>query len=234
MKVIAHRGASAEAPENSLKSIGLAIEQNADYVEIDVRLTKDGVPVIIHDPSAEGIAVHELTALSLRQYEIEKIFNGRVIKERIPTLEEIFQRDWIESGIMIEIKKCPQADSEIVQAVMEILIKSVKIPKKIIMGSFSLEIVREVAQRKNQCKAPIQTIGIVEEEKFIDEFLSMRVDMIAMWHPLINRPVVEKLRSHGVCLWAFTVNDCNVASSLQKAGVDGIITDVPSKMLNYI
>lgn len=233
MKVIAHRGASSQAPENSIKSIHLAIEQNADYVEIDVRLTKDGIPVIIHDPTIEGVAVHELTSQTIKSYEMVKILNDRVVKERIPTLNEVFQLDWKESGIMIEIKKCPQADSEVVNAVMEILIKSVKVPKKVIMGSFSLEIVKEVMIRKNQWLVPIQTIGIVEDEKFITDFLSLGVDKIAMWYPLINQRIIEQLKRHDVSIWAFTVNDCNVASSLQAIGVDGIITDVPTKILKH-
>lgn len=112
---IAHRGASLAAPENTLAAFQLAIDSGYDYIELDVRLTRDGVPVIIHDRTLErttGVAgyVHETDYADIRELDAGSWFAPEFADQRIPTLEEALQ---LMSG-----KACAQYDTKAVPTVV--------------------------------------------------------------------------------------------------------------------
>jgi len=107
--VVAHRGASASYPENTLASFQGAIDAGADIVELDVRLSADGVPVIMHnaevDATTDGSGwVHELTVAELKRLDASR---GRGSRAEIPTLEEAFRFLSGKAGINVEIKNMP-------------------------------------------------------------------------------------------------------------------------------
>ena len=111
-EIIAHRGFSKKAPENTVSAVRMAIEHAVDYIEIDVHLTKDGVPVVIHDsilgrttPHSTPQRISDLTLDNIKHLDAGALFDARYTGETIPTLDDILSIDWATSGLMIEIKK---------------------------------------------------------------------------------------------------------------------------------
>ena len=109
LKIIAHRGASFDAPENTLASVHLAWEQNIDYVEVDVRLTKDNILVVFHDETT--IRFNQIDK-SINEYSFEEllaidvgIFKGEQWRnESIPTLEEVLKTIPANGTLVVELK----------------------------------------------------------------------------------------------------------------------------------
>jgi glycerophosphoryl diester phosphodiesterase len=107
--VIAHRGASAYAPENTLASFSKAIELKADWLELDVQLTKDGQVVVIHDGDLERVAgikkrVDEMTLEEIRRVDVGSRFSKEFAGERIPTLDAVLSLAKNRVGVYIELK----------------------------------------------------------------------------------------------------------------------------------
>ena len=139
-KIIAHRGASFDAPENTLASVNLAWEQNIHYVEVDVKLTKDGILVVFHDDTT--IRFNQINK-PVREYNFRElaaidvgIFKGEQWKnESIPTLEEVLKTIPENSKLVIELKDGP----EVKNALAQLEKRNVKIWKQLEFISFNYE-----------------------------------------------------------------------------------------------
>jgi len=230
-KFIAHRGASYLAPENTLSAFKLAKKNEVDFVEFDVRLSKDGIPVVIHDPvikeAIEAGRVAEISKLTLeeiKQWDVGTSFGSAYAGERIPTLREVFDLGWQNTGLMLEIKECGSEDLTLVSAIFDILLDLQHLPK-LIIGSFSPEIVLESQKLIKANQLDISLIGIVEEMKYIERFIEMRVGYMAVWEKLVTSQLVHDLHSSGIEVWVFTVDEISRAQSLIALEVDGIISN---------
>jgi glycerophosphoryl diester phosphodiesterase len=121
--ILAHRGASRIAPENTLVAFCLALEQGADGLELDVQLSRDGVPVVFHDSELSRTTdgrgrISEKTLAELRTLDAGKWFDPRFAGERIPTLEEVFEAFGDRALYNIELKAFGVQDDGLVQAVV--------------------------------------------------------------------------------------------------------------------
>ena len=128
VEIIAHRGASKESPENTLSAFQRAIELGSDYIELDVHLSKDGIPVVIHDTHLSRTTNHILnervndkTLKEIKALDAGLWFNEAYIGEKIPTLEEVLLLDRNKTGLMIEIKKSHSSCKKIVKAVGDLV-----------------------------------------------------------------------------------------------------------------
>lgn len=238
IQIIAHRGASKEAPENTLAAIQRALSLNCHCVEIDVRLSKDGVPIVLHDDSVarmigseQSPSIDQLTLSQLQQFDVGKQFAKEFTAERIPTLLEVLSLAWNQTGLMIEIKECPQNPKFLVDAVFNVLCKAKKLPSFLILGSFSLEILKEIYKHTAGFCSPIEVIGIIEEPEMIARFAAQKVKYIALWHKLITKEIMESLKARNIEIWSFTIDDPHVAKDLISLGVKGIISNDPKIMM---
>lgn len=234
--IIAHRGASAEAPENTLAAIQRAIDLNSHYVEIDVRLSKEGIPVVLHDPSAarmtgdqNTIPIRQLTLSQIKKIAVGQHFGTAFAEEKIPTLQEVLSLDWKNTGLMIEIKKSVRDPKILVDAVFQVLSQIKKPPSKMSIGSFSLDIVKEL-QKQSQLFS-VEVIGIVEKPDMIAPFLKQKVKRLALWYKLINWDLVHTLKEENMEIWTFTVDDLEVAKFLISLNINGIISNNPRMMM---
>lgn len=236
--IIAHRGASADAPENTLASFQKAIDISSHYIELDVRLSQDGIPVVFHDPTLARItgvkhapAIHELPLSALKQVDAGIKFGPAFEGEKIPTLDEVLRLNWKNTGLMIEIKACPQSAEQVVQAVFNALNKAKKLPHSLVIGSFSIETFDMTQRLKNQLKTPFKMIGIVEKEELLQPFVDRGIGMLALWHKIITPELMKFLTKKNIEVWSFTVNDVKKAQNLMSMGVKGIISNIATNML---
>jgi len=249
-KIIAHRGASSSAPENTLSSIRKALSLEVDYIEIDVRLSNDGIPVVIHDESLVRTGriitndhssaahapfeianplVHELTLNEIKSYDVGSWFHDSYVGEPVPTLQEVLQENWLGTGLMIEIKECDQSPKVIVEAIFEVLNNMPALPSNLLIGSFCLETITEVNKRLDPSKPIAQVIGIAESSDMIPQFLQNGASHIALCQSILTPDLVDRLNKQDVEVWTFTVDDHLFAKKLVSYGVSGIISNAPSK-----
>lgn len=140
--LIAHRGASADATENTLAAFALAAEQGADAVECDVRLTQDGTPVVLHDADLRRLAgrTERVEALTIAELAAVRVGDGQLI----PTLAEAL--DWSRRGLplVVELKAGP--DPSLLAECVAPVIRSAA-DRIVAVSSFSLSILQRVAER---------------------------------------------------------------------------------------
>lgn len=236
-KIIAHRGASGECPENTLAAIRVALDHNVDFIEIDVRLSKDGIPVVIHDDSLNRLTndlhsanIHDLLSLELKEIDIGAWFGEEFIGERIPELREIFNFDWKHTGLMIEIKECAQAEFVVVEAVFNVLENAERLPPQLVIGSFSPSVIAEVQRRSFHSNVQVNCVGIVEELKFIDQFMNLGIHHLAILDKIVSLPLITSLKAQNIEVWSFTVDDLETIHLLTSMNIDGLISNHPKRL----
>jgi glycerophosphoryl diester phosphodiesterase len=230
--LIAHRGASKIAPENTLSAIRKAIELSVDFIEIDVHLSKDGVPVVIHDAQPErttnsklGKLITEMTLAEIKTLDAGSWFGSSFKSEKIPTLQEVLDLKSPSIGLMIEIKKGRSHPKALVHAVYD-LINRYTYQKDIIVGSFSPNIIDEI-----QTNYPnLSLIGIAEDFNMISHFRAKKLPRLALWYKLLTPDLMQKLHEENTNVWAFTVDEIKTAQFLLSIHVDGLITNDSSLM----
>lgn len=224
--LIAHRGASAEAPENTLAAIRRAVELKVDYIEVDIHITKDEIPILIHDSTLtrttniEGVMkVEELTLKELKALDAGSWFGQNYQGEEIPTLQELLELDLQETKLMLEVKKGVLPPKKMIDIILNAIPSSME--KSILIGSFEIELIQELLKEK------FPLIGIVEKPQYIDEFLKLGIKHLALWTRLLEPNMVEKFHEQDIVVWIYTVDDIKTAHFLKSIGVDGIITNHP-------
>lgn len=220
MLVIAHRGASSEKPENTLAAYKRAIVMGADFVEMDVHLSQDGVPICYHDEFLRRPTSDKPPRIS--DCTVQDLKNFAVGEWEIPTLAEVLALDFAHSGLMVELK---EGSSRLAQAVTQQLRRASV--SDVVLGSFSLDMMAELSE----IWSPQFLIGIVEDEDKIASHLALHPRILAIDVALANPERVQGLVSRGVEVWVWTVDDPILSRSLVQRGVTGIITNNPRELL---
>lgn len=248
--IVAHRGASAYAPENTLAAFALAIEAGADGVEFDVRLSKDGVAVVIHDATLTRTAgidkrVADLTARQLSRVDAGSTFNAahpararaEFSSEGVPSLRSALSLLTNMTGpIYIELK-C-DADSEVAPLVDAVCREIGESPslERIILKSFRLGAIphaRAVLPSVSTAAlfAP-QVMRILRKEKYLINIgQELGADHLSVHKSLATGKLVRNAAKCGMRVTVWTVNTKRGISRAAKRGVYAIITDDPSKLL---
>ena len=235
-KVIAHRGNSSQAPENTYASFLQAIELNVEYIECDVQLTKDLIPVIMHDPTTHGILpnneVLNISALNwedLRKLDAGSWYDKRFSGQRILSMEEFLLIPRGKVGAMIEIKDDTFKEkwmAKIVAEQMQRLSLHSEQYGPIILGSLNPTLINWLQE-----DLPDQDfIAIVDQVEDLEKFLQTRSKYFGLRYALATRELIQFLRSKGKEVWTWTVDDAEIAKKLVEDGVQGIISNQPKKM----
>lgn len=231
--VIAHRGASAYAPENTLAAFRLAAEQGADAIELDVDLTRDGHVVVMHDATVERTTnghgrVADLTLDEIRHADAgvwkDVAFKG----ERIPLLEEVFEAVGRRVLINVELKGMSLRGSGL-EAKVAALIEKHGLIDRVLISSFN-----PFALRRAKHINPRLACGLISAPElpiFLREaWLAPLVSGLNARHPhhsQVDKAVVAQWHAQGLAVNVWTVNQAAVARAMAQAGVDGIFGDDP-------
>lgn len=233
VEIVAHRGASDEAPENTLAAFRLGWEQG-DAVELDLHLTKDGKIAVLHDATTKrtagvdkpvaGQTLEELKALDAGSWKA-KTWAG----EKIPTLQEVLDLLPEKKRLFIEIKCGPEVLPELKRTIDA---EPKKAERLTIIG-FGYDTMLQA--KKLFPRIPVLFLHSAKSKtpKPLDELIRMCKDGgldgldLDQSHP-IDAAFVAKVRSAGLKLYTWTVNDPAVARKQAAAGVDGITTDRPA------
>ncbi|MCL5281111.1 MAG: glycerophosphodiester phosphodiesterase [Planctomycetes bacterium] len=235
VEIIAHRGASYDAPENTMASFRLGWERQAN-VELDVYLSKDNRMVVIHDASTKrtgggvDLKVKESTADQLRALDVGSFKGKEFTGERVPFLAEVVQSIPPKRKLYIEIK----CGKEILPQLRQVLGDSGKMAQIVIIG-FSLE---TVAESKKQIDVPTYWLKGTEKDKKTGQWIPHDPKLVQMAKDKgldgldvdfagVTEELVRAAKAAGQKLYVWTVDDPAEARRLVQLGVDGITTNRP-------
>ncbi len=223
-RLIGHRGAAALAPENTMPSFVKAYECGATAIEFDVRLTKDGVPVILHDEDLKRVAGVEARVADLSLEELRKF---KVFGEApVPTLEEVLSFASGKLAVDVELK-VEGAERKVVS-----LLEKYGLKERALITSFLPQALSRIKSVE-----PGLRVGLLVDEWSDDHFETAReVGACALLprYTNVTPDVVEKVKEEGYALIVWTVNEPSEAARLLEMGVDGIITDDPCKLRGVV
>jgi glycerophosphoryl diester phosphodiesterase len=234
LDIVAHRGASFDAPENTLSSFKLGYEQNADADELDIYLTKDGKIVVIHDSDTVRTAgvtrrVADSTFDELRQLDVGK-WKGQGFSERIPTLEEVMALVPSGKRLFIEIKCGP----EVLPELEKTLHRAGKQQIQTVIIGFDYGTMRQAKARFPKLEVCWLAAGNSQSKEYpqVESLIlsakAANLDGLDLEQGFpIDAAFAQKVHQAGLKLYTWTVDDPAVARKEAAAGVDGITTNRP-------
>ncbi len=228
--IIGHRGARGLAPENTISGLRACFEQGVFYVEIDAKLTQDGVVILMHDDSLDrttdgGGPVAETPFSLVHSLNAAATFPDRPA-EPPPTLVEVLELvQSVGGGINIEIKPCAGRERDTAAAVIDVVRSTWRRGPMPLLSSFHravLEACRDFAP-----ELPRGYLSNAEGEDWVAAAKALDCTTLNLGYQRLTPAAVPALRAEGLPLLLWTVNDPALARAFLAAGVTAIITDRP-------
>lgn len=236
MKILAHRGASGIAPENTLPAFTAAIEAGADGIEFDVQMTKDGVPVVIHDESVdrttdgEGL-IKDHTLEEIKRLNAGGSFSAKYTDVEIPTLEEVLDLAKGMNIINLELKNGIVRYEGLEEKVIN-LIKIKGLLNKTIFSSFNHYSLKKISEIEPEAQTGILYMaGIYRPWDYARKLGAFNI------HPFyaaVRPDIVRGIHEVGGRINVFGTEEAEVIKNLASIGVDMVITDHPEKTRKII
>ena len=237
--VIAHRGFSAEAPENTLSAFRKAIEVGSDMVELDVQLSKDKEVVVIHDEilgratNGQGI-VADLTLRELKELGAGFRFAPQFSGEGIPTLKEVLELVKGRISVNIEIKSPSQGQYSVGELADRTWqeVKNSKMVKQVIFSSFN-----PIALERIKAIEPRARVALLYHN---DWYLLQEVTGGKSWSVLnlrrnfLTKGKITKIHREGMKVNVYTVDSEGEMEQFIRWGIDGIITNQPGRLIKIL
>jgi glycerophosphoryl diester phosphodiesterase len=232
MLLIAHRGASGHAPENTLASFKKAVSLGATFIETDLQLTRDARLVAIHDETVNRTtngkgAVHDMTLADLRRLDAGSWFGSEYAGERIPTLAEILEFAKKHDVVFyLEMKPGGSWGGE--HALISTLRDSGQIARTVII-SFDANILATVRKIEPTVMTALLYDGQIE--KPLDQALQIGARQLAVRGDFVSPWLLTAARKKDLQVVCWTVNHSAHMRLLMAAGVDGIMSDYPDRLV---
>lgn len=236
-RIIGHRGACAYAPENTIASIRTAAELGVKWVELDVKLTRDQVPIIFHDEeldrttSGSGL-VKNFDWKDLQELDAGSWFGESFIGTPIPTLEEtVDELTRLGLGFNLEIKPCPGREKETTEVALDLMSRIWDNHDGLLISSFqhvSLETAMDMAS--DWARGLLLDTEWPPNWKELAEYLD--VVSVNINGNEVTREQVEDIIDQEKMVMAYTINDPRRALILEAWGVDAVFTNVPDLLMD--
>jgi glycerophosphoryl diester phosphodiesterase len=231
VEITGHRGSKVRAPENTLSALRQAIAEGADYAEIDVQTTADGVVVLLHDADLMRVAsvnrrLRDINFDELSGIDVGSWFAPEFSSERIPTLQEAI--DLARGRIKLNIElKFTWPDPTLTEEVGGIIVRNGFV-SECVVSSLNFQALTEIKQKFPELKAGfivLQAVGNLSR---------MGADFLSISAARATPRVVRDVHRRGEAVHVWTVNDLNNALSMIEMGVDNIITDEPAEIRSLL
>ncbi|MBC8029746.1 MAG: hypothetical protein H7Z16_06510 [Pyrinomonadaceae bacterium] len=256
--ILGHRGASAVAPENTLAAFSRAMRDGADGIEFDVRLSRDHVPVVIHDANLRrtGLVdklVRELTAEELQRIDVGRWLANRSrytsptapsaeslgnADEKLPAFTEVLELFGGNQGVLYVEMKCEPREGAALAAEVVRLTDEWGMKNRVVVESFDLAAITEV----KRIDANIRTAALFEPKlshpistfrrlRMIERAKQCGADEIALHHTLANPGLIEKAKAQGFEVVVWTVDDAKWIRHARSLGIKALIANNPAAMV---
>ncbi len=219
---ISHRGASAYEPENTLRAIKRALEHTVDMVEVDVRKTRDGQIVVIHDETLERTTNGRGYVNQTNFDELRKLDAGK--GERIPTLQEVIDLVKGRAGLVIELK-----DPTTTDRVAEILSENGFVDETLVTSFIHCAV-----KRTKELNPQLRTGVIFRSAPIKPSRLALDADANALfpYHKYVTTRMIDDAHSNHLTVNVWTVDTREEIEHYVRMGVDGIVTNKPDLLKN--
>ena len=224
-KVMAHRGASTEAPENTMAAFQKAIDDMADYIELDVQLTNNGEVIVMHDSNAYRTTGVDANIVNMTYKEVKTLdagswFSDEYVGENVPSLKEVLELTQGKIKLNIELKP---ADNDTALAKNTVrLIEKYNMVNDCVITSFSESALKAVKTYNQEIK-----VGYILSAAYGDFYDMKNVDFFSVNAAFLSKRTIDAIHNSGKRVYAWTVNNKESIKNLTNKGVDGIITDNP-------
>ncbi|MDQ2936715.1 MAG: glycerophosphodiester phosphodiesterase [Acidobacteriota bacterium] len=248
--ILGHRGASAVAPENTLAAFARAIADGADGIEFDVRLSRDHVPVVVHDASLKRTGlidrrVSELTGAELQAIDVGSWFDQRAQSsgesyrgEKLPTLAEVFQLFSSTGGVLYIEMKCEAHEGTALAATVAKAIEESGLANRVVVASFDLSSIAEIKKHAAAIRTAAlfepklsRPISTVRRLRMVDVARHNGADEIALHYTLAGPRVIEKAKREGLEVVLWTVDDTHWIVRARSLGIKALISNNPEVMV---
>lgn len=215
MILIGHRGAKGHLAENTLASFEKALQLNVDMIELDVFLSRDNIPVVIHDKTIDR---------TTSGFGLVSSFSARELREfGIPTLQDVFQLVNNQCDINIEVKEI-----KAVKSILDLIDSNIFSKDKILISSFDWNALQEVRFHDDEIRIGVLTETDLELAIAFAKFI--KAYSIHPHYKLLNKENVAQMQSQNFKVFPWTVNDQTDITFVKFLNVDGIITDYPDRI----
>lgn len=236
--VIAHRGDSKAAPENTLPAFESAIKVGVDFIELDYHHSSDGVPVVLHDATldrtttavrlwgGEKIPVASRTAAELARLDAGAWFGPKFAGTKLPTLDESLDRILAGTFCMVERKS---GDA----ATLVKMLREKKALNRVVVQAFDWKFIADCHRIE-----PTLVLGGLGSKEFtaakLDEIVKTGAKIVGWKGEDLREADVAAIHARGLKVWTFTIDDPALAQKLLTWGVDGLISNVPAKVKSVV
>ncbi len=241
MKIIGHRGAKGEAPENTLAGFAYLRSLGIHHVELDIHLDADKQLVVIHDDTVDRTSnqngpVRNFTTAQLANMDAHREWpdwsfpNQTAISKGIPSLNSVLAAWPCLASVQLEVKPAPEEELAIIAREIIQLCENFKLAERGIITSSSLPFHHQL--KALHCP---QATGLVADKTLpnpVQTAKNLNCDYLCLDWRLCNDQIVEAAAQAGLKLSLWTVNDVNQRDIFQRWQIDGVITDVPSQWLS--
>ena len=232
--IVAHRGASADAPENTIAAIRLAAEQGAKAVEIDVSISADGIAYVHHDDTLERCTNGRGYLCAHSSEQLDAISAGVLFAdystEPLPRLSDVLECiQELGMSLNLEIKPTPGLEEPTTTAVCQTVAQHWRHGTTLLYSSFSREAL--VTAMELQPDTPRALIVCAIPDNWLEQLKTYDCSNLHFAAPLAQKETVQAIKSEGYGIYCFTVNDGYDANRLYEYGVDGVFSDCPGKLI---
>jgi glycerophosphoryl diester phosphodiesterase len=243
--IIGHRGASAVAPENTIAAFREALAVGADGIEFDVRLTRDGVPVVIHDSTLRRTGglphrVADLTWAEISKVDVGSWFSASFANETVPGLGELFTLlHSNNSTLYLEMKSDSASDQRALAEACAKTIGEHAAKERVIVECFQLPALRILKEIDPEIKTvalfepSFTNPSVLSDQRIINQARDVGAAALALHHRLARESLVQKAKDAGLHVAVWTVDDPAWIGKAKKIGIDALITNNPTAMLAH-
>lgn len=231
--VIAHRGASAYEPENTLRAFDLAIKQGAQMIELDLHLTRDGRVVVIHDATLDQTTDLKGRIDQLTLDQVKRADAGK--GERVPTLEETLDLTRGRARLYLEIKD-PRAADQTLR-----LIRDRRCQPEVMLASFDLKLINQLGRQVRDIELGVilgsSSLNPVARWREAFPWVALReinYHVLCMQVELCFRYLSRRVKSDGKKLYVWTADREDQFERMVALKADGIVTNVPDRLIAYL
>ncbi|MBL4638573.1 MAG: hypothetical protein JKY76_04350 [Proteobacteria bacterium] len=233
LMVIAHRGASSYAPENTLAAFDLALQMGVSQFELDVHLSSDNHVVVIHDDSLKRTTnadgwVNNHTLAALKELDAGSWFGTQFIDEQLPSLDEVLARYKGRVHLHIELK----GESTTLALRTADLIRKHGMEGQVTMTSFQKERLEEM--RRYAPELPTAWLVIAARSSIIEQARQLGLSQLCPLANFVTANLVKRIHNEGLIVRAWGVKTENLMHKAVQAGVDGMTVNFPDKLIAYL
>lgn len=239
--VVAHRGDSFSYPENTSIAFASALAAGVDGIELDVRLSRDGIPVICHDATLQRFggstqSLRQMTAAHIQAVDVGSWKNQRFVSQRVPTLDQVLNQ-CREVTVFIELKATngpgrTAYHRRLLQAVVKVIAKQ-QAERRVCLLCFDGGVLEQISRMAPKLRRVRNCERLPTD---LDVWLVHQPNLHAACfdRQILTQQVVDTCHRHGVQVFAWSANDASAANRLGTLGVDAILSDRPAWLVKHL